>query len=267
MSESTVLVTQRGPVRTLTLNRPASLNSFTGEMHDRLLSELNAAADDPGVRCVVLTGAGRAFCAGQDLADPAVAVDPKAEGAAKDLGAMIERYYRPLALRLHSMPVPVVAAINGVAAGAGANLALNCDVALAARSAVLIQAFAKIGLIPDTGGTWLLPRLVGRAHALGLSLLGGKLPAAEAERLGLIWQCVDDETLQVQAQTLAERLSEMPTKALVATRNALDAAQLLDFDAALLQEQRLQRELGFSGDYREGVSAFTEKRSPRFTDR
>lgn len=266
MSDSTVLVAQTGSVRTLTLNRPAALNSFTGEMHERLRGELDAAAGDAGVRCVVLTGAGRAFCAGQDLADPAVSVDPS-RGESKDLGAVIERWYHPLALRLRSMPVPVVAAVNGVAAGAGANLALNCDLVLAARSAVLIQAFTKIGLIPDTGGTWLLPRLAGRAKALGLALLGDKLPAAEAERLGLIWQCVDDDALPAEAQALAERLSAMPTRALVATRHAIDAAQTLDFDAALQLEQRLQRAQGHSNDYLEGVSAFIGKRPPRFTDR
>lgn len=266
MSDPTVLVAQTGSVRTLTLHRPAALNSFTTEMLGRLRGELDAAAGDAGVRCVVLTGAGRAFCAGQDLADPAVAVDP-ARGERKDLGAVIERWYRPLALRLRSMPVPVVAAVNGVAAGAGANLALNCDLVLAARSAVLIQAFTKIGLVPDTGGTWLLPRLAGRAKALGLALLGDKLPAAEAERLGLIWQCVDDEALPAETQALADRLAAMPTRALAATREAIDAAQTLDFDTALQREQQLQRVQGHSNDYLEGVSAFLGKRAPRFTDR
>lgn len=266
MSDPTVLVAQAGSVRTLTLNRPASLNSFTAEMLGCLRGELDAAAGDAGVRCIVLTGAGRAFCAGQDLADPAVSVDP-ARGERKDLGAVIERWYRPLALRLRSMPVPVVAAVNGVAAGAGANLALNCDLVLAARSAVLIQAFTKIGLVPDTGGTWLLPRLAGRAKALGLALLGDKLPAAEAERLGLIWQCVDDDVLPAEAQALAERLAAMPTRALAATREAIDAAQTLDFDTALQREQQLQRVQGHSNDYLEGVSAFLGKRAPRFTDR
>lgn len=266
MSDPTVLVAQTGSVRTLTLHRPAALNSFTVEMLGRLRGELDAAAGDAGVRCVVLTGAGRAFCAGQDLADPAVSIDPE-RGERKDLGAVIERWYRPLALRIRSMPVPVVAAVNGVAAGAGANLALNCDLVLAARSAVLIQAFTKIGLVPDTGGTWLLPRLAGRAKALGLALLGDKLPAAEAERLGLIWQCVDDEALPAEVQALADRLAAMPTRALAATREAIDAAQTLDFDTALQREQQLQRVQGDSNDYLEGVSAFLGKRAPRFTDR
>lgn len=267
MSESLVLSAQSGAVRTLTLNRPAALNSFTTELHAQLLAALDAAAADAGVRCVVLTGAGRGFCAGQDLADPAVAPDLTPGAAPKDLGAMIERFYKPLVLRLRSMPVPVVAAVNGVAAGAGANLALACDLVLAGRSASFIQAFAKIGLVPDTAGTWLLPRLVGRAQALGLALLGDKLPAADAERIGLIWRCVDDAALMDEAQVMAQRLAAMPSRALVATRQALDAAQGLDLVQALDEECRLQRELGAAHDYQEGVAAFMAKRAPRFTDR
>ncbi|WP_119157620.1 enoyl-CoA hydratase-related protein [Caldimonas tepidiphila] len=267
MSESLVLSSQSGAVRTLTLNRPAALNSFTTGLHGQLMEALDAAADDAQVRCLVLTGASRGFCAGQDLADPAVAPDPVPGAAPKDLGDVIERHYRPLVLRLRSMPVPVVAAVNGVAAGAGANLALACDLVLAARSASFIQAFAKIGLVPDTAGTWLLPRLVGRAQALGLALLGDKLPAADAERIGLIWRCVDDAVLQDEAQALAQRLAAMPVKALVATRRALDAAQSMDLEQALTEEVRLQRKLGASHDYLEGVAAFMAKRPPQFTDR
>lgn len=267
MDEPLVLATQSGAVRTLALNRPAALNSFTAELHAQLLAALESAAADNGVRCVVLTGTGRAFCAGQDLADPAVAPDLTPGAAPKDLGSVIDTLYRPLCLRIRSMPVPVVAAVNGVAAGAGANLALGCDLVLAARSASFIQAFAKIGLVPDTGGTWLLPRLVGRAQALGLALLGDKLAAPEAERLGLIWRCVDDAALQDEAQALAQRLAGMPTKALVATRQALDAAALMDYGQALAQEAAVQRALGASADYREGVEAFAAKRAPRFTDR
>jgi 2-(1,2-epoxy-1,2-dihydrophenyl)acetyl-CoA isomerase len=266
MAEPTVLISQQGAVRTLALNRPQALNSFTGEMHVTLLAALEQAAADAEVRCLVLTGSGRGFCAGQDLSDPLAA--PPAEGEPpKDLSVLIGRHYNPLALRLRSMPVPVVAAVNGVAAGAGANLALGCDLVLAARSASFVQAFAKIGLVPDTGGTWLLPRLAGRARAMGLAMLGDKLPAAEAERLGLIWKCVDDEALMNEADALAQRLAAMPTRALVATREAIDAAAQMDYAAALAAEARTQRELGLAHDYGEGVQAFFDKRSPRFTDR
>ena len=267
MSEALILATRVGSVLTLTLNRPAALNSFTTAMHAQLMAELNAAAQDAAVRCVVLTGAGRAFCAGQDLADPSVAPDPTPGAAPKDLGEVIERYYRPLVQRLRSMPVAVVAAVNGVAAGAGANLALNCDLVLAARSASFIQAFSKIGLVPDTGGTWLLPRLAGRGRALGLAMLGERLPAAEAERLGLVWQCVDDAELPAQTLALAQRLAALPARALVATRQAMDEAQGLSLDQALVLEARLQSELGRAHDYQEGVAAFGARREPVFTDR
>jgi 2-(1,2-epoxy-1,2-dihydrophenyl)acetyl-CoA isomerase len=263
MSEPLVQVRQDGAVRTLVLNRPAALNSFTGAMHRELLAALDAAAADAGVRALVLTGSGRGFCAGQDLNDPEMAASKNEP----DIGGLIERYYRPLALRVRSLPIPVVAAVNGVAAGAGANLALGCDMVLAARSASFIQAFSKIGLIPDCGGTWLLPRLLGRARALGLALTGDKLPAEQAERLGLIWQCVDDAELAAAAQGLAERLAAMPVAALAATRRALDDAQQMDLDAALQMEARLQGTLGRSADHAEGVAAFQAKRVPRFTDR
>lgn len=265
--QAPILTAQEAGVLTITLNRPAQLNSFDAALHAGLLSALEAAATDAQVRCVVLTGAGRAFCAGQDLADPAVAPDPSPDAVPKDLGAVIERHYRPLLLRIRSMPVPVVAAVNGVAAGAGANLALACDLVVAARSASFIQAFTKIGLVPDTGGTWLLPRLVGRARALGLALLGDKLPAAEAAQIGLVWQCVDDDQLQPAAAALAQRLAAMPTRALVATRQAFDAAGAMDLPMALDEEAHLQRQLGRSHDYLEGVAAFRDKRAPRFRDR
>lgn len=254
-------------VCTITLNRPAQLNSFTGEMHQALMAALEAAAADAQVRCVVITGAGRAFCAGQDLSDPAAAPDTTPGAEPKDLGALIDRHYRPLVLRLRTMPVPVVAAVNGVAAGAGANLALCCDLVVAARSASFIQAFARIGLVPDTGGTWLLPRLVGRARALGLALLGDKLAAEQAQQLGLIWQCVEDEQLAPAVTALAARLAAMPTRALVATRQAIDAASTMDLSMALDEEAHLQRELGRAHDYLEGVAAFRDKRTPRFSDR
>ena len=267
-TEPLVLVSQAASVRTLTLNRPQALNSFTTVMHAQLIGALDAAAADAAVRCVVVTGAGRAFCAGQDLSDPAVAPDPAPGAKQPDIGALIERCYIPLALRIRSMPVPVVAAVNGVAAGAGANFALGCDLVIAAPSASFIQAFARIGLVPDCGGTWLLPRLVGRARALGLSMLGDRVSAAEAERIGLIWRCVgDDAALPVEAAALAGRLAEMPVKALAQTRAALDAAAALDYAGALGAEARLQSALGAAADYQEGVAAFMAKRKPVFRDR
>jgi 2-(1,2-epoxy-1,2-dihydrophenyl)acetyl-CoA isomerase len=267
MSELLIQSSQVGAVRTLTLARPQALNSLTSRMLQDLLDGLDQAAQDRDVRCVVLTGAGRAFCAGQDLSDPLVAPDPTPGASAKDLGVMIERFYTPLVRRLRLMPVPVIAAVNGVAAGAGANLALNCDIVIAARSASFIQAFSKIGLVPDTGGTWLLPRLVGRAQALGLALLGDKLGAEQAERIGLIWKCVDDAALQDQTQALAQRLAAMPSKALAVTRQAIDQAQMVPMEQALENETALQRELGRAHDYLEGVAAFAAKRAPVFSDR
>lgn len=266
MSDALVLASQEGPVLTLMLNRPAALNSFTGAMHTELLTALDAACANSEVRCLVLTGAGRGFCAGQDLADPMVAPSPAGEPP-KDLSRAITQFYKPLVQRLKSMPVPVIAAVNGVAAGAGANLALNCDFVLAAQSASFIQAFAKIGLVPDTGGTWLLPRLVGRARALGLAMLGDKLSAAEAERMGLIWRCVEDAALAEETRKLAERLSAMPVKALAATRRAIDCAQHFTLDQALDEEATVQAGLGRAHDYLEGVAAFSAKRPPVFTDR
>jgi 2-(1,2-epoxy-1,2-dihydrophenyl)acetyl-CoA isomerase len=260
MSETTILVASDGAVRTLTLNRPAALNSFTAQMHGELLPALDAAAADTSVRAVVITGAGRGFCAGQDLSDPAMA-------GAGDVGAVIERWYRPLAMRVRTMPVPVLAAVNGVAAGAGANFALCCDLVVAAKSASFIQAFSKIGLVPDCGGTWLLPRLVGRARALGLAMTGDKLPAEEAERIGLIWKCVPDESFAAEVQALAAKLAQMPSRALAETRRALDAAMAMDFADALTLEADTQRELGRGADFAEGVAAFLAKRPAVFRDR
>ena len=262
-----VLTRRDGPVLTLTLNRPKALNSFTGALHDALMTALTAAAADASVRCVVLTGAGRAFCAGQDLSDPEIAPDLTPGAAQKDLGRLIEARYKPLALLIHDFPVPVIAAVNGVAAGAGANLALNCDMVLAARSASFIQAFSKIGLIPDAGGTWLLPRLVGRARAIGLAFLGDKLPADEAERIGLIWRCVDDVALAAEVQALAQRLAAMPVRALAETRRAFAQADATGLADALGMEAQVQRRLGMSADYLEGVGAFFAKRAPIFGDR
>lgn len=264
MPEALVLVANHGPVRVLTLNRPAQLNSFTGAMHGELLAALQAAADDAAVRALVVTGAGRGFCAGQDLNDPDMGAG---KGGAPDVGAVIERHYKPLALRVRSMPVPVIAAVNGVAAGAGASFAFGCDLVVAARGASFIQAFSKIGLIPDCGGTWLLPRLAGRANALGLAMTGDKLPAEQAKAMGLIWQVVDDALLMDAALALANQLAAMPTKALVATRRAIDDAMAIDYAAALGLEARVQGELGRADDFAEGVAAFLAKRAPVFKDR
>ena len=258
MAEPLVLIDTVGAVRKLTLNRPTALNSFTAAMHRELRPALDAAADDATVRCIVITGAGRGFCAGQDLNDGDVG---------GDTANLIERVYKPLALRIASMPVPVIAMVNGVAAGAGANFALGCDFVIAARSASFIQAFSKIGLIPDCGGTWLLPRLVGRAKAIGLAMSGDKLSAEDAERMGLIWRCVDDAALADQTMALATKLAAMPVKALAATRRTIDEAIMIGYADALSLEARVQQQMSAQADFREGVAAFLEKRAPKFSDR
>lgn len=247
--------------RRLVLNRPDKLNSFNTALHAALRAALDAAADDEGVRCVILTGAGRGFCAGQDLADRATA--PGATPV--DLSETIERTYNALVRRLRSMPVPVVAAVNGVAAGAGANIALACDIVIAARSASFVQAFCRIGLVPDSGGTWFLPRLVGTARAMGLALLGDKLTAEQAEEWGLIWRCVEDAELAPTVDALLAHFAQAPTRGLAATKRALRASTNATLAAQLALERDLQRELGYSDDYREGVAAFVGKRPPHFT--
>lgn len=266
MTSSDAPVLLREPdagVLTLRLNRPQALNSLDAALCAALLRELDAAAADPRVRCVVLAGAGRAFCAGQDLRDPAVAPD----GTPKDLGEVVASRYRPLVLRLRSMPVPTLAAVGGVAAGAGAALALMCDLVVARRSAFFVQAFAAIALIPDSGSTWLLPRLVGRARALGLCLLGDKLPAPQAQACGLIWECVDDDAFEERTAALAARLAAQPSRALARTRALIDAGAACELEQALDAEAAAQRDLGFSADYAEGVAAFSQRRAARFSDR
>lgn len=267
MEAPDILESTETGVRTISLNRPQQLNSFTTGMLGQLHAALDRAAADASVRCVVLAGAGRAFCAGQDLADPAVAPDLSPGAKPKDLGAHIGSAYKPVVLRLRSMPVPTLAVVHGVAAGAGANVALGCDFVIAGKAANFIQAFAKIGLLPDSGGTWLLPRLVGRARALGLAMLGDKLSGEDAERMGLIWKCVDDAALAEAAGKIARQLASMPSHALVATRHAMDAAMTLSYEAAVEEEAQLQGQLGSAHDYSEGVRAFMEKRAPRFKDR
>jgi len=259
MSE-TVLYAVEGGVATLTLNRPDKLNSFTAEMHGALAAALDRAAADAAVRAIVLTGAGRAFCAGQDLED-AVRTAPDSAG---DLGQAIDRFYNPLVRRLRGLDLPVVCAVNGVAAGAGANIALACDLVIAAKSARFIQAFCKIGLVPDSGGTFFLPRLVGEARAKGLALLGDALGAEQALAWGLIWAVAEDDALAQEAAALAARLAEAPTRGLALTKQAIHAAAENGLDAALDLERDLQREAGRTHDHREGVLAFLEKRKPVF---
>jgi 2-(1,2-epoxy-1,2-dihydrophenyl)acetyl-CoA isomerase len=244
----------------LTLNRPDRLNSFTVQMHEEVRDALTRTVAE-GARCLLLSGAGRGFCAGQDLSDRAVAPT----GGKVDLGDSVERFYNPLIRTLTALQMPVIAAVNGVAAGAGANIALACDIVIAARSAKFIQSFANIGLIPDTGGTWILPRLVGLSRAMGLALTGEPLSAERAEQWGLIWKCVDDDTLAEAAETLAKKFASGPTLGLAATKQRLRAAMLNSFDDELDAERDAMRTLGYSRDYAEGVAAFTGKRQPAFT--
>lgn len=263
MQSQTIRYAVEDGVGRITLNRPDRLNSFTAEMHEALAHALDAADADPSVRAILLTGAGRGFCAGQDLSDRAVAPGD----AAVDLGETVKKYWAPLVKRLASRDKPIVCAVNGVAAGAGANVAFACDIVIAARSAKFIQSFANIGLIPDTGGTWVLPRIAGQARALGLALTAEPLPAEKAEQWGMIWKCVDDEALEEESMALARKLATGPTRGLAATKHAIRASLLNTLDAELEIERELMRELGFSADYQEGVAAFMEKRKPTFTGR
>jgi len=247
----------------LTLNRPERLNSFNDAMHGEVRDALGKVRGDASARVLLLTGAGRGFCAGQDLSDRAVAPG----GAAVDLGASIERNYKPLILGLRALPMPVVCAVNGVAAGAGANLALACDVVIAAKSASFIQAFCRIGLVPDSGGTYFLPRLVGTARALGLALTGDKLSAEDAAAWGLIWRCVEDEDLPEATEALLAQFANGPTRGLAAIKQAIHGSGARTLEQQLDVERDMQRELGFGDDYREGVAAFAAKRPPRFSGR
>jgi 2-(1,2-epoxy-1,2-dihydrophenyl)acetyl-CoA isomerase len=262
MNDTSIQYSQAGAIARLTLNRPERLNSFNAAMHEEVRDALARVAAD-GARVLVLTGAGRGFCAGQDLGDRTVS--PGARGA--DLGESIERNYKPLVLALRNLPMPVIAAVNGVAAGAGASIALACDIVIAARSASFVQAFSRLGLVPDSGGTWFLPRLVGNARAIGLAMLGEKLPAQQAADWGLIWRCVDDAEFTAAVDKLAAELAVAPTLCLVRTRQAIRGAWQHSLEEQLDLERDFQRELGWSSDYAEGVAAFGEKRAPRFIGR
>jgi 2-(1,2-epoxy-1,2-dihydrophenyl)acetyl-CoA isomerase len=263
MSYANILLEIKDGVATLTLNRPDKLNSFTTEMHREVREAVRTVAADATVRCLLLTGAGRGFCAGQDLSDRAVA--PGAERP--DLGESLDKFYNPLIQALRALEKPVVCAVNGVAAGAGANIAFAADIVLAARSASFVQAFCKIGLVPDSGGTWTLPRLVGMARATALAMLGDKVSAEQAEAWGMIWKCVDDTRLTETAEGLARHLASQPTRGLALIKRAIQASATNTLDQQLDLERDLQRLAGRTQDYREGVAAFIEKRAPRFEGR
>jgi 2-(1,2-epoxy-1,2-dihydrophenyl)acetyl-CoA isomerase len=257
-----ILTAASDGVLVITLNRPDVLNSFNLAMATALLDALRTAADDASVRAVLLTGSGRAFCAGQDLAE----VLP-ANGVMPDLGDVVSRQYNPIVRAIRTLEKPVVCAVNGVAAGAGANIAFACDITLAAEEASFIQSFAKIGLIPDSGGTFILPRLVGLQRAAALTMLGDKLDAARAKEWGLIFDVVPAAALADVAMGIAKRLAGMPTRGIGLTKRGFNAGFANDLDTQLALEETLQREAGRTADYAEGVSAFVEKRKPNFQGR
>ena len=259
MAYETIDFKADGPIARITLNRPDRLNSFTAQMHGEL-REVLANLDD--ARVIVLTGAGRGFCAGQDLNDRAVA-----PGETVDLGETVNESWNPLIRKLTSLPQPVIARVNGVAAGAGANIALACDIVVAAKSAKFIQSFSAIGLIPDSGGTWHLPRLVGQARALGLALTGKPLPAEKAEEWGLIWKSVEDDALDTEVDAIAAKLASLPPLGLAAIKQMIRSSWQYSLDEELELQAGEMRRLGFTEDYREGVAAFLEKRTPAFKGR
>ena len=261
MNYQTILYVTDAGVARITLNRPDRMNAFTQLMHEELRAAIAAVASD-GSRVLVITGAGRGFCAGQDLNDRAVA-----PGQAVDLGESVEKNYAPLVQSLRALPIPVIAAVNGVAAGAGCNVALACDLVVATESASFLQPFCKLGLIPDTGGSYFLPRLVGTQRAMGLALLGDKISAQRAADIGLIWECVSDADFATRIEALANQLANGPTLGFARTKQAIYASPNHTFTEQLALEGNLMRECGYSDDYREGVAAFKEKRAAVFTGR
>ncbi len=258
MAYETIDFKADGPIARVTLNRPDRLNSFTVQMHEELRDALANLGD---ARVVLLSGAGRGFCAGQDLNDRAVSSGDHPV----DLGLTVETCWNPLIRTLTSLPQPVIARVNGVAAGAGANIALACDIVVAAKSAKFIQSFSAIGLIPDSGGTWHLPRLVGQARALGLALTGEPLPAEKAAEWGLIWKAVEDDALDTEVNAIANKLASLPPLGLAAIKEMIRSTWQYSLDEELERQAGTMRRLGFTDDYREGVAAFLEKRPPRFT--
>lgn len=257
----TIILEEADGVARITLNRPDALNSFTSAMHQEFREALRSV--EQSARVIILTGAGRAFCAGQDLNERGVSVGEHSV----DLGVTVEACWNPLIRTLTSLPQPVIARINGVAAGAGVSIALACDIAVAARSAKFVQSFSAIGLIPDSGGSWILPRLVGQARALGLALTGEPLPAEKAAEWGLIWKCVDDDQLDAEVDALAAKLASLPPLGLAAIKSIIRSTWDRTLDEELNLERDEMRRLGFTDDYREGVAAFLEKRAPTFTGR
>jgi 2-(1,2-epoxy-1,2-dihydrophenyl)acetyl-CoA isomerase len=267
MSTSTVLYAEQGAVATVTLNRPEALNSFTRQMHKELWAALDKAEANPAIRALVITGAGRAFCAGADLAEFDFAPGPNMEDLMRraDPYGVIDQAFNPAARRLQSVRMPTIAAVNGVAAGAGASIAMSCDIAIAAPGASFIQAFSKIGLVPDTGGSWFLPQRLGFARAMGLAMTGDKLSAAQAKEWGMIWDVVKEgEDCVAAAKAFADRMASMPTKALVATRALFRDAQNRTLNQQLDEERDVQSAMGHTHDYIEGVMAFKEKRPAKF---
>ncbi len=263
MKLNTILLEIAEGVATVTLNRPERLNAFTGAMHGELREALAGIRADASVRALLVTGAGRGFCAGQDLSERMMSPAT----ARVDAGDSLEKNYNPLLKTLRALPMPVVCAVNGVAAGAGCNLALACDIVIAARSASFLQAFARIGLIPDAGGTYTLPRLIGTARAMAAAMLAEQISAERAEQWGLIWKCVDDDKLSEQARALARHLATQATRALGLMKRAIYASAANTFEQQLDLERDLQREAANSEDFREGVTAFKEKRPAKFTGR